>query len=68
VRDTDGRYMSPVRLTREPEGTLARPRRRGAGSISQLACADAWWRIPIGQGQFTVGTVIEVPPIDGGVA
>ena len=58
----------PVTLAREPGGTLATPGRRGAGSISQLARADAWWRIPIGQGHFTAGTVIDVLPIEGGVA
>jgi molybdopterin molybdotransferase/putative molybdopterin biosynthesis protein len=34
----------------------------GAGAISRLARADAWWRIPIGQGQFTSGDSIEVLP------
>jgi hypothetical protein len=27
--------------------------------------ADAWWRIPIGQGRFTSGDVIEIRPMDG---
>jgi putative molybdopterin biosynthesis protein len=44
---------------------LASPARRGAGSISQLARADAWWPIPAGQGTFTEGTEIEVLPIPG---
>jgi hypothetical protein len=26
--------------------------------------ADAWWPIPVGQGQFTSGDRIEVLPID----
>ena len=42
-----------------------RPARRGAGSISQLARADAWWPIPAGQGTFPAGTEIEVRPIPG---
>ncbi len=55
----------PVVLTASPEGTLATPARRGAGSVSQLARAGAWWRIPIGQGHFTSGSVIEVLPLPG---
>jgi putative molybdopterin biosynthesis protein len=55
----------PVTLTASPEGVLATPARRGAGSVSQLARADAWWRIPAGQGDFTSGSVIEVLPIPG---
>jgi putative molybdopterin biosynthesis protein len=39
---------------------LAAPARRGAGSISLLARADAWWPIPAGQGHFTAGTEIDV--------
>jgi putative molybdopterin biosynthesis protein len=35
---------------------------RGAGAISRLVRADAWWRIPIGQGQFASGTDIQVWP------
>jgi putative molybdopterin biosynthesis protein len=59
----------PVRLTRAAsrpqaaDGTMATPARRGAGSISQLASADAWWPIPIGSGHFTAGSVVEVLPI-----
>jgi putative molybdopterin biosynthesis protein len=45
---------------------VATPARRGAGSISQLARADAWWPIPAGLGTFTSGTQIEVIPIPGG--
>jgi putative molybdopterin biosynthesis protein len=41
----------------------ATPARRGAGSISQLARADAWWPIPAGQGDLPAGTAIEVRPI-----
>jgi putative molybdopterin biosynthesis protein len=42
---------------------LATPARRGAGSISLLARADAWWPIPAGEGTFPAGTRIEVRPI-----
>ena len=35
---------------------------RGAGAISRLVRADAWWRIPIGQGQFAAGTDIHIQP------
>jgi putative molybdopterin biosynthesis protein len=44
-------------------GLIATPvKGRGAGAISRLARADAWWRIPIGQGQFATGTYIPVTP------
>lgn len=47
-----------------PDGLpSATPARRGAGSISQLARADAWWPIPAGQGDLPAGTVIDVRPI-----
>ncbi|WP_300610976.1 molybdopterin molybdotransferase MoeA [Trebonia sp.] len=55
----------PVTLTWGQDGTLATPGRRGAGSTSQLARADAWWPIPIGRGHFTRGSVIEVLAIWG---
>jgi putative molybdopterin biosynthesis protein len=42
---------------------VATPARRGAGSISQLARADAWWPISPDRVAFTAGTVIEVAPI-----
>jgi putative molybdopterin biosynthesis protein len=42
---------------------LATPARRGAGSISLLARADAWWAIPAGQGTFPAGAQIQVLPI-----
>jgi molybdenum cofactor synthesis domain-containing protein len=35
----------------------------GAGSISRLVRADAWWPIPIGQGRFARGDSIEVLPL-----
>jgi putative molybdopterin biosynthesis protein len=41
----------------------ATPARRGAGSISLLARADAWWPIPAGQGDLPAGAAIEVLPI-----
>jgi len=55
----------PVRLTRSADGVVATPGRRGAGSVSRLARADAWWPIPSGQGPFPAGTEIEVRPIPG---
>ena len=45
---------------------VATPARRGAGSISLLARADAWWPIPAGQGVFTSGTEVEVIPVPCG--
>jgi putative molybdopterin biosynthesis protein len=39
---------------------VATPARRGAGSISQLARADAWWPIPADRTAFAAGTPIEV--------
>jgi putative molybdopterin biosynthesis protein len=36
---------------------------RGAGALSKLVCADAWWRHPIGQGQIRRGELIEIFPI-----
>lgn len=39
---------------------------RGAGSVSRLARADAWWRIPAGQGHFVEGDHIEVLPASAG--
>jgi putative molybdopterin biosynthesis protein len=56
----------PVRLTRSADRVVATPGRRGAGSVSRLARADAWWPIPPGQGTFLAGTEIEVRPIPGG--
>jgi molybdenum cofactor synthesis domain-containing protein len=41
---------------------LATPARHGAGSTSQLARADAWWTIPLGQGAFHRGDLITVCP------
>jgi putative molybdopterin biosynthesis protein len=44
---------------------LATPSRRGAGSVSRLMRAHAWWPIPIGQGKFRRGEHINVYPITG---
>jgi putative molybdopterin biosynthesis protein len=44
---------------------LATPAKRGAGSVSLLARADAWWRIPAGQGSFAAGAEVEVVAIPG---
>jgi hypothetical protein len=35
----------------------------GAGAISRLVRADAWWPVPVGQGRFAGGDRIEVLPI-----
>jgi putative molybdopterin biosynthesis protein len=48
------------------EGTVvATPGRRGAGSLSRLIRAGAWWPIPIGEAKFTRGEYIDVLPIPG---
>jgi putative molybdopterin biosynthesis protein len=44
---------------------LATPSRRGAGAISLLARADAWWPIPADRTAFAAGSPIEVLPIPG---
>ena len=42
-------------------GLLGRGVARRAGvAISRLVRADAWWPIPLDQGRFTRGDVIEV--------
>jgi putative molybdopterin biosynthesis protein len=41
------------------------PGRHGAGSISRLLRAHAWWPIPIGQGKFARGEHIDVHPMTG---
>jgi putative molybdopterin biosynthesis protein len=61
----------PVSLAPLPAATdaavtaLATPGRRGAGAISRLVRADAWWPIPIGQAKFSEGDHIDVRPIPG---
>ena len=54
-----------VTLTQDANNGVRRatPARRGAGSISLLARADAWWPIRAGQGTYPAGTQIEVRPI-----
>ena len=42
---------------------VAMPRKGGAGAISRLARADAWWPIPIGQEKFERGAHIDIRPI-----
>jgi hypothetical protein len=44
---------------------MATPGGRGAGSISRLMHAHAWWPIPIGQGKFARGELIDVQPMPG---
>jgi molybdopterin molybdotransferase/putative molybdopterin biosynthesis protein len=39
---------------------MATPGGRGAGAISRMTSADAWWPIPIGHGKFARGDLIEV--------
>ena len=57
----------PVSLDAGPDGTdspVAVPSKgHGAGSVSRLVRADAWWPIPIGRGPFTRGDRIEVLPV-----
>jgi putative molybdopterin biosynthesis protein len=55
----------PVSLRTAPDRTMvaAPDKGHGAGSVSRLVRADAWWRIPIGQGHFAAGDRIEVLPI-----
>src|SRR5262252_3754081 len=57
----------PVLLAPGPlDGTvLATPGRRGAGSVSRLTRAHAWWPIPAGEAKFTRGEQIDVLPIAG---
>jgi putative molybdopterin biosynthesis protein len=61
----------PVALA-EPPGpddgcvVVATPTGRGAGSISRLTRAHAWWPIPAGQEEFEHGARIDVLPIGAG--
>jgi putative molybdopterin biosynthesis protein len=58
--------LAPAPAGEQADGTLlATPGRRGAGSISKLMRAHAWWRIPIGQAKFDRGELIAVRPIPG---
>jgi len=56
---------SPASAPSPADGALpvATPTRRGAGSISQLARADAWWPIPAHRTALAAGTPIEVLPL-----
>jgi putative molybdopterin biosynthesis protein len=47
----------------DPQLVTATPCGHGAGSISRLLRADAWWPIPIGQAKFARGEHIDVQPI-----
>jgi putative molybdopterin biosynthesis protein len=47
------------------EVTMATPSGHGAGAITRLLHADAWWPIPIGQAKFARGEYIDVQPIPG---
>jgi len=64
----------PVSLASAPASeqatypVVATPGRRGAGSISRLMRAHAWWPIPIGQGKFARGELIDVQPMPGALA
>jgi len=45
-------------------GPVATPcQGHGAGALSRLVRADAWWPIPVGQGQFREGDIVEVLPL-----
>jgi putative molybdopterin biosynthesis protein len=61
----------PVSLTSaqaDPDdgrAAVATPGRHGAGAISRLMRAHAWWPIPIGQGKFAHGEHIDVQLLPG---
>ncbi len=61
----------PVALTPGPASrhavatVVATPGRRGAGLVSRLIRAHAWWPIPIGEAKFTRGEYIDVLPVSG---
>jgi putative molybdopterin biosynthesis protein len=58
--------LAPAAADRGAAGLImATPGRRGAGAVSRLVHADAWWPIPIGQGTFAHGDLIEVQPLPG---
>src|SRR5262245_6934222 len=64
----------PVSLAPAPAGeqadcpVVATPGRHGAGSIGRLMRAHAWWPIPIGQGKFARGELIDVQPMPGALS
>jgi molybdopterin biosynthesis enzyme len=61
----------PVSLTPGPAGSdaagtvLATPGRRGAGTVSRLVRAHAWWPNPLGEAKFTRGEHIDILPVPG---
>jgi molybdopterin molybdotransferase/putative molybdopterin biosynthesis protein len=61
----------PVSLSPAPAGpqaggtVVAMPGGRGAGTISRLTRAHAWWPIPIGEAKFARGEHIDVRPVAG---
>jgi putative molybdopterin biosynthesis protein len=57
--------LAPAQTGLGSGGPVATPSRRGAGSISRLVRADAWWPIPVGQGKFARGAHIDVLPGPG---
>jgi putative molybdopterin biosynthesis protein len=69
VSSADVEDWVPVSLAPAGEDSgcpvVATPGRRGAGSISWLMRAHAWWPIPIGKGKFARGDAIDVQPIPG---
>ena len=74
VSSADVEDWVPVSLASAPASeqatypVVATPGRRGAGSISRLMRAHAWWPIPIGQGKFARGELIDVQPMPGALA
>ena len=59
--------LAPAQAGEDPGGpVVATPGRRGAGSISRLMRAHAWWPISIGKGKFARGELIDVQPIPRG--
>jgi putative molybdopterin biosynthesis protein len=58
-----GQVPEAARASDDAQVLQATPARRGAGSTSQLAQADAWWVIPVGQGSFHRGDLITIYPL-----
>jgi putative molybdopterin biosynthesis protein len=67
IGSADVEEWVPVSLAREPDrkGLVAIPAGRGAGSLSRLLSAHAWWRVPLGAEKFLRGERIDVRPISG---
>jgi putative molybdopterin biosynthesis protein len=53
----------PVALSAGPLPVATPCKGRGAGALSRLVRANAWWRRPLGQGQVNRGDLVEVFPI-----